>query len=395
MAYLTKIETTPVDSLRVDAYGRQKFSLPFGQFNTKFNVGTSPTMESELTGGGTVAHNANESTMDLTVTNPGDKVVFQSEFVAYEQPGKGIIFLAIGKLINDIDNENVRSRIGAFDGNDGIFFEYYNGLRIVKRDSLLGSVSETVYEQSEWNIDKMDGNPGSLSGIVLQADKMQVFCIDWQLFVGRIRIGLFIDGIPYYVHEINTANVAVTNFMSNINLPVRFEIEQFGSVPCTMKVSGQSVDSDGGYKLARRYYPSYSGFVNIPSGVETPVLAIRASTPRAGINPAFIDFLYNGFADKSFLVKLIYNPVITGGSWSLNGPRSEINTTMSAFSGGREKAAFFVGKGVSQKDKDVLDYVFTGAKVNGERKPLLVTVTNLGVGTANDVRLLLEYQELH
>ena len=85
-------------------------------------------------------------------------------------------------------------------------------------------------EQSQWNIDTMDGN--GPSGFSLNLTKMQMFYIDYSWYgAGFIRFGFRgVDGEVTYCHKIVNNNVNSEAYMRSGNLPARYESNTFQKV---------------------------------------------------------------------------------------------------------------------------------------------------------------------
>lgn len=78
--------------------------------------------------------------------------------------------------------------------------------------------------QTEFNIDKFDGN-GS-SGYIFDANKMQMVFMDYSWYgAGKVRFGMrTLDGSVAYCHEFINNNTNTEAYMRSGNLPGRFEI---------------------------------------------------------------------------------------------------------------------------------------------------------------------------
>jgi hypothetical protein len=89
--------------------------------------------------------------------------------------------------------------------------------------AVVSKTVDTKWEQSEWNLDKMDGT--GPSGYNLDLTKMQMFYIDYSWYgAGYIRWGLRgSNGDITYVHKIANNNVNNEAYMRSGNLPARYE----------------------------------------------------------------------------------------------------------------------------------------------------------------------------
>ena len=83
---------------------------------------------------------------------------------------------------------------------------------------------ETLIEQQDFNLDKLDGS--GPSGYVIDLNKMQMIYFDYSWYgAGRIRWGVrATNGDIIYCHEMVNNNVNTEAYMRSGNLPARFEI---------------------------------------------------------------------------------------------------------------------------------------------------------------------------
>lgn len=78
--------------------------------------------------------------------------------------------------------------------------------------------------QSEWNIDKCDGN--GPSGYNLDLSRIQMCYMDYSWYgAGKIRFGFKVgDGLVKYVHEFKHNNILFESYFRSGNLPARYEV---------------------------------------------------------------------------------------------------------------------------------------------------------------------------
>ena len=146
-------------------------------------------------------------------------------------PGSGILYV-FGTLISGEDTNVVRNW-GAFDATDGYFFQRNEGLNYVvhRNIAVLGVNNDMKVEQTNWNIDTMDGAGGddNPSGYTLDVTQPNTYWIDYQfLGGGRTRWGIVVDGKRLTCHEMYHSNgegqVTTTNPLSNPNRPLCWAI---------------------------------------------------------------------------------------------------------------------------------------------------------------------------
>ena len=92
-----------------------------------------------------------------------------------------------------------------------------NGIKITK-------TVDTIVNQENFNLDKLDGS--GPSGYVIDLNKMQMIYFDYSWYgAGRIRWGVrATNGDIVYCHEMPNNNVNTEAYMRSGNLPARFEI---------------------------------------------------------------------------------------------------------------------------------------------------------------------------
>lgn len=190
------------------------------------------------------------------------KVTSQSRKYCVYQPGKSLLFMGsgvigyVGSYIDFGGPTGFYNRIGYFDDRDGLYFEYlasnnnYSMSLVVRKNSQVNKIN-----QQTWNIDKMDGQ--GVSGLKLDFTKTQLFVIDLEwLGVGRVRFGFYAYGKIRYCHQITNLNSLFSPYTSNINLPIRYEIDGLtggvGNVTLTQICS--TVISEGGYNPEPRNF---------------------------------------------------------------------------------------------------------------------------------------------
>jgi hypothetical protein len=255
----------------------------------------------------------------------------------------------------------VTRRAGYYSDRNGYIFtqETATGSMMVgfiERTAVTGNVVETFFSQSQWNIDKLDGQ--GPSGHTLDLTKHQILITDAQfLGVGRVRMGFDLDGLLVPCHEFLHANTSsIAPYMQTFSLPVTYEIfNHTSSVGADMKCICFEVESEGGTLGGPPRKNRFSANSGTAAGVtvttsRTFVLAVRPKQTYNGnmnrmvISPQDITAI---IGNNSVLVELIYDPVLTGGSWASVNDNSgmEFSTNATYTSGGTVVNSFFVGTG--------------------------------------------------
>ena len=269
-----------LDEYNDDAFGRLRVSNPYTLFDYTSVFGkNSLTIDEEISGDASATHFP-ESYIEMSVgAENGASVVRQSkEYVPY-QPGKSKLIYLTGVLTESLSS-NVNTRIGTFDEDGGIYFEYKptGVINIVKRNNS----TETVINRNDW-LDKIDGT-GS-SGFDIDFDKAQIFFIDQEwLGVGRVRIGIVLNGKHIVCTVFDHVNTLTGPYFPTAKLPVRYEIQSNGGAG-KMRMICSTVMSEGGFNNIGTTFAikDYTGMrVGLADG-EKPVISLRLRDNSGGI----------------------------------------------------------------------------------------------------------------
>lgn len=222
-----------IDNASFDAFARQRVSNPETIFDSKqiHNNGAIFWDDDQVSGGGTTStwsQDTASSVIAVTAATAGLRVRQTYRRFNY-QPGKSQLIIMTGTLENLGGGAGITRGWGFGDENNGFFlYDNEGSVGLLKRTHITGSAVDTVTDQSDWNIDTMDGT--GASGVTLDFTKSQMFFIDMEwLGVGRVRLGFFIDGLPYYCHEYLHTNVQAGVYISTPNLPIRYWVENDGT----------------------------------------------------------------------------------------------------------------------------------------------------------------------
>jgi hypothetical protein len=368
MAYLTN--NVAFAAPATDAFGRGRVSQPTSLFAVSFEYDAQPLLMQILNAGtGTTTKTSNVSNLTLatggTANNAG--TILQSHAYFRYEPGKSQLIQMTG--IIGAAKANVRSQIGYYDVNNGVFFDQNNGINVTLRTNTSGSPVDTAVAQASWNIDKMDGT--GPSGQTLDFTKEQVFCIDMQwLGAGRVRFGFNIAGTLYYCHQILNANSVTLPYMNTASLPLRWEIHNTGTAASSTTMIAQcgSVISEGGEESPKKLqFSAQNARAGVSVTTFVPVISIQPQTTFSSItNRGRYAVVSIDIADSSTnggSWELVYNPTLTGASFAaFNATDSAMNvdTSATAMSGGVVIASGFVaGGGHSEIAIDLSDLKMT------------------------------------
>ncbi|MEX0598903.1 MAG: hypothetical protein WD512_20635, partial [Candidatus Paceibacterota bacterium] len=238
--------TVGLQPINFDSAQRLRVSEPYTLLQIDLSYDLDPmNLETGFSGvGNAVTYNSNQRLADLSVVSGVGEAFAQTYMYAPYQPGKShLIFVT---FVFGAAATGVTKRVGYFETRNGIYFEQTaTGLNIVQRSDVSGSVVNDVISQVNWNTDTMDGlGP---SAIVFNPLAAQVLFIDLQyLGHGIVRVGLFIDGCIFIMHQFNNSNNLLVPYMGTATLPVQAVITgSVGSSASTLKFKSASVQTEG------------------------------------------------------------------------------------------------------------------------------------------------------
>jgi hypothetical protein len=283
-----------------DAFGRLRVSNPLTIFDSKSIMSKNNLFDESTANGGTVTYTSNKSTVNLNVTEAaGSTTIRQSKRVMSYQPGKSL--LIFNTFVMNAQTENLKQKVGLFDGNNGIFFQDTGtGYQIVRRTYTSGAAVDTEVNQSAWNGDKLNGT--GPSGFTLNAATSNILFIDIEwLGVGSVRVGFVINGQLITAHTFYNANSLTTVYMQTANLPIRYEINRNGTLAAgtyTLQQICSSCISEGGYSPEGLEQMIGTSQINAGVNLSTAntyyniaTIKIKSGRPYAVVVPAGIDIL--------------------------------------------------------------------------------------------------------
>ncbi len=247
--YSNKIALEPINfnSNQYDSFGNIKVSNAYTLLDITHIYDKNILYMDEYTrGSGSSTHDSNNASVLMTVSENNDVVIRQSRLYTAYQPGKSLCIRMTGVLNANNNGYNTTGRMGYFDENNGLFFQYSdNNYYIVERKN----TSDTRILQSNWNIDSLDGN--GPSGLNIDFTKNMIHYIELAyLGVGCVKMGVVYNGTLYIAHIFDHKDI-VYPYIVTPNLPMRWELlststtNNDGQLICTCG----SVQSEGGYSL--------------------------------------------------------------------------------------------------------------------------------------------------
>ena len=337
------------DSPNFDSFNRLRVSSPLTLFDSSHRYKDNGLWNTSTASGGASVFSANEGLVNLNVnTTNGSQVLRETTKVFPYQPGKSLLVLTT--FVMAPSQNNFRQRVGYFSTDNGYYLEQNNStVSFVERSFVSGVLVNTPIDQSDWNVDPMDGS--GPSGITLDLTKAQILFMDFEwLGVGTVRIGFVIDGNFYICHKFHHANLITSTYITTASLPVRYEITNTGVTTnsSTLKQICSSVISEGGYELR-----------GAQQAVGIPITTPRTLAVAGTFYPIVSIKLRSGFLDGVVILtalsimgtgtgiynwKIVASGTTTGGAWNPAGIDSsvEYNITGTSFTGGRTLASGFI-----------------------------------------------------
>lgn len=285
---------------------------------------------------------------------------------------------------------NVIKRIGYYDNNNGIFFQQSgSSFGVVLRSNAdTGTVTDTFVSQSSWNLDRLDGT--GPSGNILNQTSSQIYFTDMEwLGVGRIRYGIYQNGSPVYVHQITNYNTLQSVYMTNPNLPIRYEIINSGSAPASLLHICSTAVSEGGIDQVGviRTVDMDNTPLSLTSGQYSATIGIRlkSGSLNSTVIPLTIHVLSTG-ATADIKYCLMLNPTTSSAFvWTdLQNSPVQFTTSSAVNSISGEGTKIFAGyfssnQGFFQIPLDPLSSL--GTDVDGNQDSIVLAVQALGAST--------------
>jgi hypothetical protein len=283
MGYIINSDVTLKATPQLDAFGRLRVSNPFTLFDSQQRFGIDASFRSNVASGGSVNFIPTQSSANLTVTNTtGSFAARESAYTFRYQPGKSLLSM-LTFVMSPASPGNTRQRVGYFGIDNGYYVELSNGLDLVQRSNVTGTISLSNVAQINWNGDKLLGS--GPSGLTLDITKAQILWIDMEwLGVGSVRMGFIIDGIFILCHTFHHANITSSTYITTACLPIRYEIQTLnGAAPARSNLTQicSTVISEGGSNAPLTLYSNLATFsATVGAGTWVPVISVRLAPGR-------------------------------------------------------------------------------------------------------------------
>ena len=254
-----------------DVVGKLKVSQSQNIYDADFEYGIQPLRWEQyiqnVSGQAYIVQNPGLGGVSMNIgggNTPGDITIRQSRPYHRYQPGKTMYMASNVNFGSSITGQT--QRVGIFDDSNGIFFMQTGAatatnpysMSIVVRSDSAGLPTDTVITADQWNGDHLIRDS-------LDWTKVQMIWMEYAWYgAGALRWGVTINGEPYVLHQIGTANSSFTGspqvkpWSRTGNLPVRYEQRDNGSsAPSLMTHYGVSVLIEGGRDPQRGFTYSY------------------------------------------------------------------------------------------------------------------------------------------
>jgi len=329
------IEMSPT---QVDPFGRLVVASPTSLFEYSHYGSTEGLWSQEITGSATGSIDSNSSSHKMsTTTASGDKIRRKSRRNIEYVRGKSSLWNFSCRP--GTPKTNLRKRWGAFNDDNGVFFETAGTtFKVVKRSKCTGSVVDTDIAQASFNGDKLNGT--GASGVTIDLDAQNLYWIEYSwLGTNIIRFGIVVNGTRIIMHTMNYANVISVPWSQYAILPFMYEQENTGTVASASDFHDTcgAVISNGGSELGFNHVKTLSTGTSAVSLSTTPVLVacvrLRSGKEHLSIRPLIYNF-HPVSGSVNCYYRILYNPSITGGTWANKGHISEGLSSYSSYSGG-------------------------------------------------------------
>lgn len=231
------------------------------------------------TGAGTVTNTSTEYSVSTTA-NGADSAILESAMRGRYEPGYAGE-AGIGARIPVLPTGNQIARWGLFDSQNGAFFgaTSTNIFVAIRRGGV-----DTVFNQSSWNVDKLDGS--GPSGATLNLSKGNIFqtVFTWYGY-GVIEFRVVMPDPATLAQEVITVHryspTAQTSFVDP-NQPIRAEIDNAGTASSfDLFVGGRQYNIIGKYEPTFRVTSERRTLTNVTTTL-TPVISFT----RKAVFPA-------------------------------------------------------------------------------------------------------------
>lgn len=304
-----------------------------GTYDSLFSIET-------VSGGQSLYDDIGHGTLLTTTGTNGSAVKRTTNRYHYYLPGSSNIVVMTTSCGDTGKTGNAR-RWGAFDDQDGVYFELYeSSINAVIRSSTTGTIAESKVAKTSWNTDKLDGT--GKSGMTLDITKINLWWIDYQwLGSGRVRFGVFDkSGARIVCHVFENAGQWTVPYMRTGTLPLATENINFGSTGSTsqLRESCLAIYTEGKISDYTFWRSSdVNAVATFVGGTDSLLFALRSKVNAPGLNHHNSVVVYpetlNVYTDQPIRIDIWQDVTGTGGTWGIASADStlegSINTVIS------------------------------------------------------------------
>lgn len=281
----------------------------------------------ELVSAATSTYSHTEASHILATTSAaGSSVKRTTNRYHYYLPGSSN-FVNMTISCGDTGKTNNIRRWGAFDDEDGVFFELDGTvLKVVIRSSTSGVPVDTKIAQSAWNYDKADGT--GVSAFNIDITKVNVYWIDYQwLGAGRVRFGVFeSNGARLTLHQVENAGANTLPYMHTGTLPLRTENTNTGATGSASELREccLAIYTEGTYEDYTFWRNADLEALGVTVSTATPILSVRSKQLLNGRHNQVQSYpeLLSIYTNQPFALTLYEDTTLAGATWSEVGAGS-------------------------------------------------------------------------
>jgi hypothetical protein len=356
----------------------------------------------EVTGGTNTYDTVGSSNVLGVTSASGSRVTRTTNRYHYYNPGASNL---INQTIACGDSGKIGNsrRWGAYDNNDGLYFELAGTeLGAVIRSSTTGAITHNRVARQDWNGDKLDGT--GRSGYNIDLTKINLYWIDYQwLGAGRVRFGVYEpSGARLVCHSFSNAGAFNLPYMRTGTLPLRTENVNTAATGASSELREvcMAAYTEGDFKDYAFWRAADMDVLDVTVLTDTHLLSVRSKSTINGKHNSVQTYpeTLNVYCTEPVAITIWQTTALTGGTWALTSDSSIDGTIDGALNvaGARKFKVIYINPGAASINLseyfEVNDEGIMCA-VNGVPEIWSFTATKLHANVTK-VSLNLSYREL-